>query len=450
MKQGNLSFVYKCTIIAAVGGLLFGYDTAVVAGAISFIQQKYSLSPVMTGWAASCAIIGCMAGAMIAAMLSDRLGRKKVLLLAAVAFAVSSAGILLPAGINTFILFRFIGGVGIGLASILAPMYISEIAPPAIRGKLVSIYQLGIVTGILLIYFVNAAIAGLHNESWNIETGWRWMFGSGLIPSAVFLVLLVKTPESPRWLAAQGRWNDAIAILNQMNSAAETARETEEIASALQAQKGSFAELMQGSLRMPLLIGILLAVFSQITGINAIMYYAPEIFKASGSGSGSSLMQTVYVGSINFLLTIVAIRYVDRVGRKKLLLIGSAGMFVCLLLIGVAFYTNSFSGYWILFAILAYISFFAVSLGPLTFVVIAEIFPTHIRGRAMGITIFFLWLSVYLVSQTFPMLLKSPAIGPAKTFWIFTAFAAAAFIFIRKMVPETKGKTLEQIQQLWR
>lgn len=449
MRQKNLKYVYACTIIAAVGGLLFGYDTAVVAGAIGFIQQKYHLSAAMTGWAASCAIIGCMAGAMVAGMLSDKLGRKKVLLLAAVAFALSSAGIMLPFGIGVFILFRFIGGIGIGLASILAPMYISEIAPPDIRGKLITVYQLGIVIGILLIYFVNAAIAGLYDEAWNINQGWRWMFGSGLIPSVVFFVLLIKTPESPRWLAAQGRWDDAGDILIKMNGPGNAEKEMKDIASSLREVKGRFSDLLTPALKVPLIIGILLAVFSQVTGINAIMYYAPEIFKASGSGASSALLQTVCIGSVNFLMTIVAIRYVDKLGRKKLLLIGSAGMCICLALIGYAFYTNLTEGYWILAGILAYISFFAISLGPLTFVVVAEIFPNHIRGRAMSIAIFFLWLSVYIVSQTFPMMLEAPAIGAAKTFWIFMLLSAAAFIFIWRVVPETKGKTLEDIQGLW-
>jgi len=449
MQTANLRFVYTCTVIAAVGGLLFGYDTAVVAGAIGFIQEKYQLSPAMTGWAASCAIIGCMAGALIAGTLSDRLGRRPVLILAAIAFAISSMGIMIPAGINLFIAFRFIGGVGIGLASILAPMYISEIAPAEIRGKLISIYQLGIVIGILLIYFVNAAIAGLYDQAWNVEHGWRWMFGSGILPSIIFLLLLIRTPESPRWLAAQGRKADAKDILAKMNGEEKARAEMQEIELSLTQTKGKLTELFRPGLRRPLLIGILLAILSQVTGINAIMYYAPEIFKAQGSGSSSALMQTICVGGINFLMTLVAIRYVDRLGRKKLLMIGAAGMCICLALVGLAFFYELHSGFWILAAILAYISFFAISLGPLTFVVVAEIFPNHIRGRAMGVAILFLWMAVYLVSQTFPILLESPAIGPAKTFWIFGLLSAIAFLFVWRMVPETKGKSLEEIQQLW-
>jgi SP family arabinose:H+ symporter-like MFS transporter len=447
MAENSLKYVYQCTFVAAVGGLLFGYDTAVVAGAIGFIQQKYDLSAAMTGWVASCALVGCMAGAMFAGALSDKLGRKKVLMISALAFAISSLGIMIPMGLSWFIFFRFIGGVGIGIASMLAPMYISEIAPAEIRGRLISIYQLGIVIGILLIYFVNAAIAGLYDETWNIEHGWRWMFGSGIIPSIVFIVLLLIVPESPRWLAQKNNWTKAEEVLKKVNGEAKASEELLAIRESLKTQQGSFSDLLKPGLRIALIIGVLLSIFSQVTGINVIMYYAPEIFKATGDGSSSALMQTIWVGGINVLMTIVAIKYVDKLGRKKLLLIGSIGMAVCLALIGLAFYADMSSGYWVLIGILMYISFFAISLGPLTFVVVAEIFPNHIRGRAMSVAIFFLWLSVYVVSQTFPMLLES--IGTAWTFWIYMVMSVLAFVFVWNLVPETKEKSLEEIQKMW-
>ncbi|NTS42566.1 sugar porter family MFS transporter [Flavisolibacter sp. BT320] len=447
MQKQSLKYVYQCTFVAAVGGLLFGYDTAVVAGAIGFIQQKYELSAAMTGWAASCALVGCMVGAMFAGAVSDKLGRKKVLMMAGVAFAISSLGIMLPLSLSWFIVFRFIGGIGIGIASMLAPMYISEIAPAQIRGRLISIYQLGIVIGILLIYFVNAAIAGMYDEAWNVEQGWRWMFGSGLLPSLVFIGLLLIVPESPRWLAQENRWDEAKDILTKVGGKEQAQEELVTIRESLNMQQISFSRLIKPGLRTALIIGVVLSILSQVTGINVIMYYAPEIFKATGDGSSSALMQTVLVGGINTLMTVVAIKYVDKWGRKKLLLVGAAGMAVCLALVGFAFYTNNTQGYWVLAGILAYISFFAISLGPLTFVVVAEIFPTHIRGRAMSVAIFFLWLSVYIVSQTFPMLLES--IGSAYTFWIYMVMSVIAFIFVWAMVPETKGKTLEEIEQLW-
>ncbi|MGN6490620.1 MAG: sugar porter family MFS transporter [Agriterribacter sp.] len=448
MHNDSLKYVYRYTIVAAIGGLLFGYDTAVVAGAIGFIEEKYQLSPAMKGWAASCAIVGCMVGAMLSGGLSDRLGRKKVLMISAFAFAISSIGILIPSGIGSFIFFRLIGGVGIGVASILSPMYISEIAPAHIRGRLISIYQLGIVTGILLIYFVNAGIAGLYDQAWNVDTGWRWMFGSGLIPSLAFIFLLIPTPESPRWLGAEGKWQEAAAVLEKVNGKENASAEINAIRGSLSEKEAPLSDLWKPALRVPLMIGIVLAVFSQITGINAIMYYAPEIFKATGSGSSSALMQTVWVGSINLLMTIVAIKYVDLLGRKKLLMIGAGGMAICLALVGYAFLSGNTTGYWVLIGILLYISCFAISLGPLTFVVVSEIFPTNIRGRAMSVAIFFLWLSVYIVSQTFPMLVDG--IGEAYTFGIYMITSVIAFIFIWSVVPETKGKTLEEIQEMWK
>ena len=446
-KQQNKSYIYKITIVAAVGGLLFGYDTAVVAGAIGFIQKKFELSAAMMGWIASCALIGCIVGAMSSGYLSDKFGRKKILILSAILFAVSSIGTAIPQDLNLFVVFRIIGGLGIGIASMISPMYITECAPAAIRGRLVSINQFGIVSGILLIYFVNAGIAGLYDEAWNINTGWRWMFGSGIFPSLVFFVLLLFVPESPRWLAQAGRTDEAEKILTKINGPAIARSELQEIELAIKTETSSFAELFRPGLRTALVIGIILSIFSQVTGINAIMYYAPEIFKSTGDGSGSALLQTILVGIINVLFTIVAIKYADKAGRKKLLMAGAAGMAICLAIVGGAFYMDAVKGYLVLIAILAYIACFALSLGPLTFVVIAEIFPNRVRGRAMSICLFFLWTAVYFVSQFFPILLQS--IGSAYTFWIFMAMAIIAFVFVWKVVPETKGKTLEEIERSW-
>ena len=445
MQQQNSWYIYKATLVAAVGGLLFGYDTAVIAGAIGFMKTFYSLSDAMTGWVASCALLGCVVGAMYAGKLSDNIGRKKVLMLAALLFAVSSLGTAFAPNLNFFVAFRIVGGMGIGIASVLSPMYISEMAPAEIRGKLISIFQLGVVCGILLIYFVNAGIAGLYDETWNISTGWRWMFGSGLLPSVVFILLLFGVPESPRWLAKQRRTNEALDILTKINGSVKAQQELKEINAALAEETVlPLSELFRPGLRTAMIIGIVLAIFSQVTGINAIMYYAPEIFKSTGDGSDSALMQTVLVGIINVVFTLVAIKYVDKLGRKKLLLIGIIGMIICLLLVGGAFYLDMQKGYLVLIAILAYIACFAISLGPLTFVVIAEIFPTKARGTAMSVATFILWITVFIVSQTFPMLMGS--IGNAFTFWIYMIMAVFAFLFVWKMVPETKEKTLEEIE----
>ncbi|WP_322545229.1 sugar porter family MFS transporter [Elizabethkingia miricola] len=443
----NSGVIYKATLVASVGGLLFGYDTAVISGAIGFMRSFYQLSDIMTGWVASCALLGCIAGAMYSGKLSDRAGRKKVLMLSAVLFTISSIGTAIAPNLWFFVLFRIIGGMGIGIASMLSPMYISEMAPASVRGRLISVFQLGIVTGILVIYFVNAYIAGIHNEAWNISTGWRWMFGSGVIPSVIFILLLLTVPESPRWLASQKKHSEAMAILSQINDNTAAQQELDSINESLKDEAPfSLASLKGSKLKKALITGILLAVFSQFTGINAIMYYAPEIFKSTGTGTDSAFIQTILVGVINVAFTLVAIKYVDSWGRKKLLLSGISGMTVCLFIVGLAFYTQQ-QGYLVLIAILGYIAFFAMSLGPLTFVVIAEIFPTKSRATAMSIATFFLWLAVFLVSQTFPILIGS--IGSAYTFWLYTLISILAFLFIRKSIPETKGKTLEEIEASW-
>lgn len=443
----NSTIIYKSTLVASVGGLLFGYDTAVISGAIGFMKTYYQLSDMMTGWVASCALLGCIAGAMFSGKLSDHIGRKKVLMISALLFAISSLGTALAPDLWFFVVFRIIGGMGIGIASMLSPMYISEMAPAAIRGRLISIFQLGIVTGILVIYFVNAYIAGIHDEAWNISTGWRWMFGSGIIPSLIFIFLLLTVPESPRWLASKKRNSEALDILARINGAELAQQELRSIDESFNDETPfSFSDIKGPQLKKTLVIGILLAVFSQITGINAIMYYAPEIFKSTGVGSDSAFMQTILVGIINVIFTLVAIQYVDHWGRKKLLLLGITGMAVCLFITGFAFYRQQ-QGYLVLIAILGYIACFAMSLGPLTFVVIAEIFPTKARATAMSVATFFLWLAVFLVSQTFPILIGS--VGSAGTFWIYMVISIFTFFFIWKMIPETKGKTLEEIEKEW-
>ncbi|PWN68431.1 MFS transporter [Chryseobacterium phosphatilyticum] len=442
------TLIYKSTLVASVGGLLFGYDTAVISGAIGFMKIYYQLSDVMTGWVASCALLGCIVGAMYSGKLSDLIGRKKVLMLSAILFVISSIGTAVAPDLWIFVIFRIIGGMGIGIASMLSPMYISEMAPAAIRGRLISIFQLGIVTGILVIYFVNAYIAGIHNETWNISMGWRWMFGSGVIPSFIFILLLLTVPESPRWLASQKRNTEALDILTQINGAEIAQQELKSIDESLRDETPfSFSDIKTPQLKRALSIGIVLAVLSQVSGINAIMYYAPEIFKSTGVGSDSAFIQTILVGIINVVFTLVAIKYVDHWGRKKLLLIGVTGMTVCLFVTGLVFY-NQQQGYLLLIAILGYIACFAMSLGPLTFVVIAEIFPTKARATAMSVATFFLWLAVFLVSQTFPVLIGS--VGSALTFWMYMIISVFTFFFIWKMIPETKGKTLEEIEKEWR
>lgn len=299
------AYVMKITLVAALGGLLFGYDTAVIAGAIGFLQIKFNLSPTMTGWVASSAIWGCVIGAMCAGYLSDKIGRKKVLILTAILFAISSVGAALPENLTQFILFRTIGGLGIGAASMLSPLYISEIAPARNRGTLVSIYQLAVVLGINLIYLVNLKIASLDSEAWNVAVGWRYMLGSGSIPAVLFLFLLLFVPESPRWLVKQGNTNAALVILKHLNSENRALEVLQEIKTTLSIETGTFRELFKPGLRMAMIVGGVLALFCQITGINAIIYFAPEIFKSVGFASDSALFQTLIIGIVNSIFTFV-------------------------------------------------------------------------------------------------------------------------------------------------
>lgn len=441
------AYIIKITTVAALGGLLFGYDTAVIAGAIGFLQEKFDLSPVLVGWAASSAIWGCVAGAMLAGYASDRWGRKKVLIVTAVLFFISALGSAIANDLTPFVLARFIGGVGVGAASMLSPLYISEVAPAKIRGTLVSVYQLAIVLGINIIYIVNYWISGTGTSEWNVDFGWRYMLGSETIPAVIFFSLLFTVPESPRWLLKKGKDLLASDILVRINGGKALDIE-KEIKSSLNEEKGSLKELFGKRYRMALIIGIILALFSQITGINAVIYFAPEIFKSIGIGVESALSQTILIGLINTIFTFVALGLIDRAGRRKLLLWGVSGMVFCLLGTGLCFYFELYAGPWLLLFILGFIASFATSLGPIPWVIISEIFPTKTRGVAMSFCTLILWVGVILITQLTPVLLDQ--IGGAGTFFIFMINAIILLIFTWKFVPETKQKSLEEIEKSWR
>lgn len=443
----NLKFVYFVSAIAALGGLLFGYDTAVIAGAIGFLETKFQLSPAMTGLAASSAIWGCVIGALGAGYMSDKWGRKNILIVTAILFAVSAIGSALPRNLGEFVIARLIGGIGVGAASMLSPLYISEIAPAEKRGMLVTLYQLAIVIGINVIYFINLLIAGSGTEQWNIDMGWRYMLGSEIVPSALFLIALIFVPESPRWLASKNRNEEAMKILEKVNGPHRAAEVMSEIRETLREEKGTVSELFAPGLRTAMIVGVFLALFSQITGINAIIYYAPEIFKSVGFGTDSAMLQTVIIGLTNTAFTFVAIGLIDKVGRRKLLLWGVTGMIICLLGVGIVFYFGFSSGPLLLLFILGFIASFASSLGPIPWVIISEIFPTKTRGIAMSFATLTLWIGVVLITQLTPILLKEA--GGAVTFWIFGFNAILLLIFTYKMIPETKGKTLEEIEKYW-
>lgn len=451
--SGNLRYVVRVCLVAALGGLLFGYDTAVIAGAIGFLKTHFALDPTLEGWAAASALLGCVLGVSFAGVFSDRLGRKKTLLLAAVLFLVSAIGTAVPKTFYVFVLFRILGGVGVGVASMASPMYIAEITPAPIRGRMVSVNQFAIVSGMLIIYFVNYAIAQQGDTDWNTAVGWRWMFASGALPSALFLGLLLTVPESPRWLVEQGRVDEARAILTRANGACAAEQELDLIRETLSQETGSFAQLFSPGLFRVLLLGVGLAVLQQITGINVFLYYAPEIFKQVGAGVDAALLQTIVVGAVNLLFTIVAIWTVDRLGRKPLMLIGAAGMGLCLVAFGAVLQTGGVAG-WVLIFVLGYIACFALSVGPVTWVLLSEIFPTPVRGRALSIATFSLWSANFLVSQTFPMINQNvwlvAKFQHAFPFYLYAIFCGVLFLLVWLWIPETKGRSLEEIEQSWR
>lgn len=452
---GSWAYVLFVSLVATLGGLLFGYDTAVISGAIGFLEQFFELTPTMVGWAASSALIGCMIGAASAGAVSDRIGRKKVLLIASIFFFVSAVGTALPRTLTEFVLYRMLGGLAVGAASMMSPLYIAEISPARIRGRMVSLNQLAIVGGMLVVYFVNYFIEGYgaaRGATWNLEYGWRWMFGSEGIPAFMLFVLMFAVPESPRWLVKNAREDKARGILCRVDGPAHADAELGAIRENLARESGSLTQLLRPGQRLMLVIGVALAILQQVTGINAILYYAPEIFKDLGFAMDVALLQTVAVGAVNVLFTLVAIWSVDHFGRKPLMILGAAGMGVSLLVIGFAFYLQQ-SGAWVLIFVLGYIACFAMSLGPVVWVILSEIFPTRIRGRAMAISTTILWISCYAVSQTFPMLNDHEALVRAFhhgfPFWVYSAFCGITILVTIIAVPETKGRSLEEIERMW-
>ncbi len=445
--HGSKSFLLLIASVAAFGGFLFGYDTAVIAGAIGYLQEKFQLSSTMVGWAASSAIWGCVIGAMFAGYLSDRYGRKTVLIFTAVIFGVSSYGAAVANDLTFFILMRMFGGMAVGAASMVSPLYISEVAPPAVRGRLVTLYQLAIVIGINIIYIINLKISQSGDHQWNLDLGWRYMLGSEVIPSVLFFLLLFFVPESPRWLVSQGKAQKAENTLQKINGIVQTGNIMADIKASLNEDVGGWKDLLNPKLRKPLMIGVVLALFSQITGINAIIYFAPEIFKSMGIGTESAFMQTIIIGFVNLAFTLVALWLIDRLGRRKLLMAGLTGMIFCLLGTGLCFFFGVGKGGLLLLFILGFIASFASSLGPIPWVIMAEIFPNRVRGIAMSLATLVLWIGVVLITQFTPMLLDR--IGGAFTFWLFMVNSIILLAFTLRFIPETRYKSLEEIEKTW-
>ena len=443
------SVLLLVALVAATGGFLFGYDTAVINGANRYLKLHFALSPWQEGVAGASAILGCIPGAMLAGFVSDRFGRRRVLFICAVLFAVSGVLSAVPRTFVEFLIARFISGLGIGASSMICPVYIAEMAPKNWRGRLGSLFQLGIVTGIFVTLFINARIQGFGDENWNIARGWRWMLGAEIVPAAVLLVLLFFVPESPRWLIHRGCENEARRILESIGGATHAQAEIVSARDAAGQVEAGFMELFHAGFRRPLVIAVLLMVFSQFSGINAIMYYSTKIFTTAGVGVKNSFSASAAIGLVNLLFTFVAIAFVDRAGRRPLLLIGLTTQVLALAALGWMFQTDV-KGVALLGGIVIFIAAFAMALGPIPWILCSEIFPTSVRGRAMSVATFTIWTACYIVAQTFPLLNDSPSIGPAKAFWIYALFSLIGFLFVLSKVPETKGRSLEEIARFWK
>lgn len=470
MQTINSKYLIKLTLVATLGGLLFGYDTGVISGTVGSLESFFVIPKGLSETAASAfkgflvasALIGCIIGGIFGGLVSKKLGRKKGLILAAILFLISALGSSMPEMFikpigeldhtfsTIFIVYRIIGGIGVGLASMLSPLYIAEIAPARSRGKLVSFNQLAIVGGFMVVYFVNYFISkGGGSDEWLNEIGWRWMFASEVIPAGLFLGLLFFVPDTPRSLMLKNKPEEALDVLVKVNGEEEGKKILAEIESTVVQSSGKL--LSYGWLII--IIGIALSVFQQFVGINVVLYYAPEIFKTISSGTDSALLMTIIVGVVNFLFTIIAVKTVDNYGRKPLMLIGALGMAIAMLSLGFVFFSGA-TGYLALACMMLYVASFAMSWGPVTWVLLSEIFPNKIRGRAMAIAVAAQWLSNYLVSLTFPMMNDNSNLtelfNHGFAYWIYGIMSLLAMYFVWKWVPETKGKTLEEMEDLWK
>jgi len=453
----NLPYIWFISLVAAMGGLLFGYDWVVIGGAKPFFEKYFQLqSSELSGWANSCALLGCLAGSLLAGALSDKLGRKKLLLAAATLFAVSS---VLTGWAPTFVWFvawRIIGGVAIGLASNLSPMYIAEVSPAHLRGRLVGINQLTIVLGVLGAQIVNwliaermpeGATAEAIRQSWNGQYAWRWMFTAVTVPSLLFFFGALFLPESPRWQVKNGLVERARRVLERIGGPLHAAAEVASIQQTLtteEIQHVRFQDLLEPKMFRILLVGATLAVLQQWSGINVIYNYAEEVFHAAGYDVNSTLFNIVLTGVVALVFTLIAIRTVDHLGRRALMLAGCAGIAFFHTLIGFG-YQFHVKGLLVVVPVLATLACYSFSLAPITWVLISEIFPNRIRGAAVSVAVSSLWIACFILTYTFPLL--NQALGPAGTFWLYAGICAAGFVFILFCVPETKGKSLEQ---MWR
>ena len=437
----KLYLILVC-LVGAAGGFLFGFDTSVISGVIEYIAAPnvYNLNELSKGWTVSCIIVGCMLGCVIAGPLSNRHGRKKSLIFTAFVFLVSSLGCAFANHYTVFITYRIIAGVAVGAASMLAPIYIAEISPAKHRGKLVSLNLFAIFLGQSSAFYSNYFLRAVGGDN-----NWRWMIAVMAVPSFLLFVFLFFVPESPRWLLKKQQNARALDTLTRINGATAARLELTEIENSVSNEaKGKLSELLQGRMFRLLMIGILLAVFQQVTGINVVMYYAPSIFKSAGFGNESALFQTALMGMVNLTFAVVSMFFVDKMGRKPLMLIGSIGMSVAMTLLALTFITGHAQAYFVLFCIMGYLAAFGFSLGPVVWVLIAEIFPNRLRSYAVAIATFMLWGANFLVSLSFPYLLSRLK---GYSFVIYGSMCLLCLLFVWKYLQETKGKSLEQIER---
>jgi len=405
----------------------------------------FHLDAAGIGWAAGCALIGCIVGCAFAGTIADHLGKKKGLALCAACFALSSGGIFFAGTLHQFVAWRLIGGLGIGAASVISPNYIAEIAPTKVRGRCVTLYQLGIVVGILAAVFVNMMIQRMGDEAWNTATGWRWMFLAGIVPALLFAAMIFPAVESPRWLMKMGRGDQALRVLTQINGPDIAVQEAAEIEKSLATEEGHISELFT-TFRRPLLLGIMLAGLQQLSGITPLFSFLPEIFRAAGTASGDAFFQSVLVSLVNLVFTLFALWLVDRAGRKTLILAGTTVQFISLAMVGWLYHAHG-NGLAVLIFVMSFVAGHAFGNGVACWVIISEIYPTKVRGRGMSIATTALWLVGYLGNQLFPMMQKN--LGSDGTFWCFSAGALLTIILVAWLVPETRGRSLEEITTFW-
>ncbi|WP_333495655.1 sugar porter family MFS transporter [Kluyvera sp. CHPC 1.251] len=452
----KMGYVWTICLVAACGGLLFGYDWVVIGGAKPFYEAYFNITdPAQSGWAMSSALVGCVLGALISGWCADKFGRRLPLILAAILFSASAWGTAMASNFDMFVVYRIVGGVGIGLTSALSPLYIAEVSPAEKRGRFVAINQLTIVIGVLAAQLVNLLIAepvaaGATQqaivESWNGQTGWRWMFGAELLPAVAFLLLLFIVPESPRWLMKAGKEARARQMLERIGSPEYASRTLNDIAHTLakDSQRVAFSTLLQPQVKPVVIMGIVLAIFQQWCGINVIFNYAQEIFASAGFDINGTLKSIVATGIINLVFTIAALPLVDKLGRRKLMLLGASGLTVIYALIAGA-YALGIMGWPVLLLVLAAIAIYALTLAPVTWVLLAEIFPNRVRGLAMSLATLGLWVACFLLTYTFPLL--NAGLGAAGSFTLYGIICALGYLYILRNVPETKGVTLEALEE---